>query len=200
MEAPAPGPTEFDECNSAEIVLHNYNVIWVTFVAVIATVLTYRNREDAPKLKRLAFCAIYIVIFNLAGVIMMGSQHLKGAFARPLHITNMVGSLVLIIILSTAVNSDSPLAGSTHGETSLGFNTKGYLSFVALLVVVWVFVNSDLQNVSDAVDPEMYTHLARSLWSWYSIGGLQVLFLLVSDALVVCHWPLVSVSHCFKQS
>jgi hypothetical protein len=167
-------------CDGPETVLTNYNAIWLLDSAVFFFVLAWLNQNNAPKIKRLSFFAIYCTFINLTGVFFAGSTHQHGVLPRAMHIVGFAVFFLVLIILSTAVRSDSPVAGTQSLTGKVGLNTKGFVVLMCVLLLFWIIVNGDVQHFSDVVkmeEGEKLSQLGRTMWNGWSALALE-LFLL----------------------
>jgi hypothetical protein len=167
-------------CTSTEMVLSNYNSIWLLSLAVYFFVLTFRNRESGEKLKRLAYFAIYCSVSNLTALLLIGSTSAAGMMKTGMHVTYVLLTFLLFFILVYVVNTDSPMVAHTPIKDGLGLNVKGYILAITLLSIIWIFINSDFQSIGSVfLNPDEMTKLARLGWNWWSVLVLQNAFVLM---------------------
>jgi hypothetical protein len=163
-------------CNSAERVTSVFWSVGFLYVGVLFYILTYLNKENAPKLKRLNMFAANCTAALFAGTIFTGSIRL-GGFERSLfHIGDMLFIFALFVILVSAMDDVSPVAASTSPLTGLGVNPKSLLLLVAIACLIKLFACTDLLSYSYFLkDPDEFTDLARLFWNWTALQIFEIL-------------------------
>jgi len=173
-----PCHSVYDEqsCDDAEGLLSDMNSFLLLSLAVYFFLLSYRNRDEPTKLKRLAYFAIYCTIANLVGLLMIGSVAVAGLMKTPWHVVYVAFTFVLFVILASAVSSDTPVVATAPFRENLGFNLKGLMALYAVFSLVWMFGNSDFQPIGSVFEEEELSEVARMCWNYWSVLTLQVVF------------------------
>jgi hypothetical protein len=151
-----------EKCNTAEHLAALSMSIAFTYVGVFFGLLTFLNKQNAAKLKRLAMFATDCSAALFAAVIMVGSTKMGGIERSSFHIADMVTVFVLFLIMHGATHGDSPANPSHNIKEDLGFNPKGLILLVLILVTIKLFVLSDFMTFSFILgDPDAGTDLSR---------------------------------------
>jgi hypothetical protein len=149
------------------------------YVGVFFFALTFNNRTNAPKLKRLASMALNSTVALLVGVMFTGSQRMGGVERHVFHFLDMITMLVLLVILMTAVMTDSEMEGIKAPFSNLRVNPKSFVLLVLVSVAIKFLVLNDFMSPSSfLVESDSETHLSQIMWTWLSVGILEILFAL----------------------
>ena len=149
------------------------------YVGVFFLTLTFNNRTNAPKLKRLASMALNSAVAMLVGVMFTGSQRMGGVERHVFHLLDMIFMLLLLVVLMTAVMTDSEMEGIKTPFSNLGVNPKSFVLLVLVSVSLKLLVLNDFVSPSSfLVESDSETHLSRTLWTWLSVCILEILFAL----------------------
>jgi hypothetical protein len=172
-------PVYGDPCDDAARVLSDMNSFWLFSLAVYFFLLSFRNRNEPEKLKRLAYFAIYCTIANIVGLLMIGSTAVAGLMKTPWHVLYVALTFVLFVILASAVSSDTPMVATAPFRENLGLNLKGLMALFAVVLLAWMFANSDFQPIGTVFQEEELSEIARMCWNYWSVLVLQVLFVFI---------------------
>lgn len=168
------------DCRSgAETYTARAVAIGFAYVGLFFLVLTILNKDNAPKLKRLAHMAINCVTALFVGVMFTGSSSMNGVENSALHISDMFGIALLFVVMITAVLGDGPMEDSHSLRTGLGVNPKGFVLLVTIASVVKLFALNDFVDpTSFLADPDSSTKLSNVLWVWLSVCIFEIVLAL----------------------
>lgn len=150
------------------------------YVGVLFAVLTFNNKDDAPKLKRLAMFATNCVVMMISALMFTGSRTLGGVESAGLHLADMIALFALLFITVSAMADGSEVAGSSSPVVGLGINPKALILLAVMASFVKILAFSDFVDYSSFLyRPETTTNLSDRLWTWMNIVVFEVLFALV---------------------
>jgi hypothetical protein len=154
------------------------------WMGVSFLVLTYINKENVPKLRRLVNMTINAVFAMLVATIFFGPTSLGGSMSPVIHLIDMVYYVILLVIMRSAICQGEEMIATNSVSTGLGVNSKTFLLIVAILTAIKVFLLSDFLDLSIILaNPESITALSHIMWQ-STIVMLLILLIPICFALL----------------
>ncbi len=165
-------------CNlGAEAYTSRLMAIGLLYVGTFFLALTYINKNNTPKLKRLASMGMNCIIALIVSIIFIGSTSQGGYENSILHFLDLITGFILLGIMISAIADDSDLAAPNSPLTGFGINPKTFILFIGVLAFIKIFVLSEFVNLSLFLsDKASITHFSRIMWQWDIVILLMILF------------------------
>lgn len=165
-------------CNSgAESFTSRLLAIGLLYVGTLFFALTYINKDDAPKLKRLANMGMMCVSALLTSIIFFGPRSQGGFENSILHFLDLVTCFILLAIMISAIGDSSNMAGASSPLLGLGINPKSFIFFLAVTLFFKLIFLSEFANPSMFLaDPGSVTAYSHVLWQLMIVIILMILF------------------------
>lgn len=164
----------------AETLASRLVAISFLYVGASFLVLTYINKTNPPKLKRLVNMGMNCTVAMIVSIIFFGPRSLGGLESSVLHFLDMITGFLLLGIMISAIADDSQMVGSKSPFKELGMNPKTFIFLAFLLTFMKLLALSDFVDISNILeDPETGTALSHVMYQWIVVLILMVLFPLV---------------------
>jgi hypothetical protein len=161
----------------AETLLSRLQAIGFLYVGTFFLVLTYINKTNTSKVRRLANMAMNCTVAILVMVIFFGSRSKGGFENSTLHFLDMITAFLLLLMMGLAINDNSEMIGSNSPLTGLRFNPKTFVFLIAVLTVIKLFAMSDFVDISIILhDPDSITALSHIMYQMMVVLILMILF------------------------
>ena len=162
----------------AEEFLSRSVAVGLLCVSAFFFTLTHINRDNAPKLKRLANMSMMCVMALLTSLIFIGPRSQGGLGESILHFLTLISTFALLAIMQSAVGDSSDMVAPTCSPfEGHGANPKSYMFFLAMVVFF------KLVDMSELLDPSMFltdtksvTAYSQLLWQFMIVIMLMILF------------------------
>lgn len=161
----------------AEIFVSRSIAIGLLYVGTFYFTLTHINKDDAPKLKRLANMGTMCVTALLASIIFIGPSNQGGLENSMLHFIDLISGFILLAIMISAIGDGSNMAAPSSPLKGHGINPKTFLFFLTVVVFLKLVFMSELTDPSlFLVNRGSVTAFSRELWKFMIAIMLMILF------------------------
>ena len=123
----------------AEEFLSRSVAVGLLCVSTFYFTLTHMNKDDAPKLKRLANMSMMCVMALLTSIIFIGPRSQGGYENSIVHLMALISGFILLAIMNTAIGDGSDMAAPCSPLEGHGVNPKSFIFFLVMAVFLSLF-------------------------------------------------------------
>lgn len=162
----------------AETFLSRSVAIGLFNIGTFYFILAHMNKDDAPKLKRLANMSTMCVAALLASIIFIGPSNHGGFENSILHFMDLMSAFILLAIMLSAIGDGSNMAAPSFSLLEeQGINPKTFVSFLAAITFFKLVFMIDLEDPSlYLVDQGSVTAYSKVLWKFMIVILFMALF------------------------